>query len=47
MKVPRHTRRLLPPLIPVAVFAACRRWISILMNGRTVTWAQIKQRLSV
>ena len=38
---PRRLWRLLPPLIPVAVFATCPQWISALMNGRTVTWAQM------
>ncbi len=33
--------RLLPPLIPVAVFATCPQWVSALTNGRTVTWAQM------
>ncbi len=38
---PRRLWRLLPPLIPVAVFAAYPQWTSALMNGRTVTWAQL------
>jgi CubicO group peptidase (beta-lactamase class C family) len=36
----RRWWRLIPPLLPVAVLAAYPNLISILMNGRTVTWAQ-------
>jgi CubicO group peptidase (beta-lactamase class C family) len=37
----RRPWRLLPPLIPVVVFATIPQWVSILVNGRTVTWAQM------
>ncbi|MFG1609171.1 serine hydrolase domain-containing protein [Actinoplanes sp. NPDC049265] len=33
--------RLLPALIPVAVFAAYPQWVSVLTNHRTVTWPQL------
>ncbi|MFC7384757.1 serine hydrolase domain-containing protein [Sphaerisporangium rhizosphaerae] len=33
--------RLLPALLPAALFAAYPELISLLMNGRTVTWAQL------
>lgn len=33
--------RLLPALLPLALFAGYPRLISFLMNGRTVTWAQL------
>ncbi|GAB7036675.1 MULTISPECIES: serine hydrolase domain-containing protein [Catenuloplanes] len=32
---------LLWPLAPAAVFATCPQWLSLLMNGRAVTWAQL------
>lgn len=38
---PRRLWRLVPPLIPVVVFATTPEWISMLTNGRTVTWAQM------
>lgn len=38
---PRRLWRLLPPLIPLIVFATLPQSISILTNGRTVTWAQM------
>ena len=38
---PRRLWRLTPPLIPVVVFATTPEWISMLTNGRTVTWAQM------
>jgi hypothetical protein len=37
----RRPWSLLPPLIPVVVFATIPQWVSILVNGRTVTWAQM------
>jgi peptidoglycan biosynthesis protein MviN/MurJ (putative lipid II flippase) len=38
---PRRLWRLVPPLVPVVVFATAPQWISMLTNGRTVTWAQM------
>ena len=38
---PRRLWRLIPPLIPVVVFATTPQWVSLLTNGRTVTWAQM------
>lgn len=38
---PRPAWRLFPPLVPGAVFATCPQWVSFLMNGRRVTWAQM------
>jgi CubicO group peptidase (beta-lactamase class C family) len=38
---PRRLWRLVPPLIPLVVFATLPQWISMLTNGRTVTWAQM------
>ena len=38
---PRRVWRLFPPLIPVAVLATYPQLISLLTNGRTVTWAQL------
>lgn len=37
----RRGWRLLPPLIPIVLFATYPQWTSFLMNGRTVTWAQM------
>jgi hypothetical protein len=37
----RAASRLVPPLVPAALFAACPDLLSFLMNGRTVTWAQL------
>lgn len=37
----RAALRLVPVLSPVAVLATCPQWVSFLMNGRTVTWAQL------
>jgi CubicO group peptidase (beta-lactamase class C family) len=37
----RRAWRLLPPLIPVALFATYPQWTSLLMNGRRVTWEQM------
>lgn len=37
----RRAWRLLPPLIPVVLFATYPQWTSFLMNGRTVTWEQM------
>jgi CubicO group peptidase (beta-lactamase class C family) len=33
--------RLLPPLVPAVVLATYPQWVSVLVNGRTVTWAQL------
>lgn len=33
--------RLVPVLLPVAVFAAYPQWVSMLIRGRTVTWPQL------
>jgi CubicO group peptidase (beta-lactamase class C family) len=38
---PRRGWRLVPPLIPLAVFATYPQWTSLLMHGRRVTWAQM------
>ena len=38
---PRRAWRLLPPLVPVVVFVTCPQWVSFLVNGRHVTWAQM------
>jgi CubicO group peptidase (beta-lactamase class C family) len=38
---PRRLWRLAPPLIPLVVFATTPQWISMLTNGRMVTWAQM------
>ncbi|MCK2215048.1 beta-lactamase family protein [Actinomadura sp. ATCC 31491] len=37
----RAALRLLPALLPVLVLASYPDWTSFLMNGRTVTWAQL------
>jgi CubicO group peptidase (beta-lactamase class C family) len=33
--------RLFVTVLPVAVFLTCPQWVSFLMNGRAVTWAQM------
>nr|WP_296069938.1 serine hydrolase domain-containing protein [uncultured Actinoplanes sp.] len=33
--------RLAGALVPVVVLATCPQWVSLLMNGRAVTWAQM------
>jgi CubicO group peptidase (beta-lactamase class C family) len=33
--------RLIPVLLPVAALLTYPRWVSLLMNGRTVTWSQL------
>ncbi|WP_433616141.1 serine hydrolase domain-containing protein [Dactylosporangium sp. CA-139114] len=37
----RRRWRLIPPVLPALVFVSYPQWVSILMNGRTVTWAQV------
>jgi CubicO group peptidase (beta-lactamase class C family) len=37
----RRWWRLIPPLLPAAVLATYPQWVSVLMNGRTVTWPQM------
>ncbi|MEU6798225.1 serine hydrolase domain-containing protein [Nonomuraea wenchangensis] len=36
-----YALRLLPALLPAVVLATYPDWVSFLMNGRTVTWAQL------
>ncbi|GII76286.1 serine hydrolase [Sphaerisporangium rufum] len=37
----RTAFRLAGGLVPAAVLATCPQWVSLLMNGRAVTWAQL------
>jgi CubicO group peptidase (beta-lactamase class C family) len=37
----RRRWRMIPPLLPAVIFLLYPQWVSLLMNGRTVTWTQM------